>query len=400
LYTADRSLGYIITMSPTTLQPTPEHESASISRNTAAVLHVINGEHYSGAERVQDLLARHLHEFGYRVGFACLKLGKFEEMRQSQAAPLTNIPMRSRWDVSAAWKLVQLIRRDGYQAVHAHTPRSALLGRLAAKIAGVPFIYHVHSPTSCDSTRAVQNFVNQWIERISLWGVSRIITVSQSLQRHMTSAGYQVEKISVVPNGVPTPANILPRSAPEGTWILGTVALMRPRKGTEVLLQAVAILREQGHDVRIRAVGPFETAEYEQALKSEAQKLEITASIDWTGFTKDVNAELAQMDLFVLPSLFGEGLPMVVLEAMAAGVPVVGTQVEGVPEAIRDGIDGVLAQPSDPQDLARQISRVIEGEVSWDKLRENALQRQTERFSARSMAQGVAEAYDRVLPVC
>jgi glycosyltransferase involved in cell wall biosynthesis len=147
-------------------------------------------------------------------------------------------------------------------------------------------------------------------------------------------------------------------------------------------------------------VGPFETAEYEQALKSEAQYLEITDAIDWTGFTKDVNAELAQMDLFVLPSLFGEGLPMVVLEAMAAGVPVVGTQVEGVPEAIRDGIDGVLAQPSDPQDLARQIARVIEGEVSWDKLRENALQRQAERFSARSMAQGVAEAYDRVLPVC
>ena len=76
--------------------------------------------------------------------------------------------------------------------------------------------------------------------------------------------------------------------------------------------------------------------------------------ITWTGFTRDVLDELRQMDLFVLPSLFGEGLPMVVLEAMAAGVPVVATRVAGIPEAIRPGQDGVLVEPGDAEDLAER----------------------------------------------
>ena len=88
------------------------------------------------------------------------------------------------------------------------------------------------------------------------------------------------------------------------------------------------------------------------------KRLKLDDAIEWTGFTSDVRSQLARMDLFVLPSLFGEGLPMVVLEAMAAGVPIVGTRVEGVPEAIRDGEDGLLAEPSDPIDLARVLAGV------------------------------------------
>ena len=80
-------------------------------------------------------------------------------------------------------------------------------------------------------------------------------------------------------------------------------------------------------------------------------------------FPSDVPAELGAMDLLVLPSLFGEGLPMVVLEAMAAGVPVVATRVEGVPEAIGDGVNGVLAAAGHAADLARAIARVVRGEA-------------------------------------
>jgi glycosyltransferase involved in cell wall biosynthesis len=99
----------------------------------------------------------------------------------------------------------------------------------------------------------------------------------------------------------------------------------------------------------------------------------------------------------VLPSLFGEGLPMVVLEAMACGLPVVGTRVEGVPEAIGDGLSGLLAAPNDPADLARAISRIVSGELSWDDLSRRARARQVERFSDGSMAAGVAAVYREVL---
>jgi glycosyltransferase involved in cell wall biosynthesis len=104
------------------------------------------------------------------------------------------------------------------------------------------------------------------------------------------------------------------------------------------------------------------------------------------------------MDLFVLPSLFGEGLPMVVLESMAMGIPVIGTDVEGVPEAIRNGLEGRVARPGDPLDLAKSIASIIRGDDCWAAMRAAAIRRQNENFSDRAMAQGVAGVYDEVLP--
>jgi glycosyltransferase involved in cell wall biosynthesis len=149
--------------------------------------------------------------------------------------------------------------------------------------------------------------------------------------------------------------------------------------------------------VRLRAVGSYETPDYEIQIRHLADRLGLNGAIDWRGFSSDVNAELERMDLFVLPSLFGEGLPMVVLEAMAADVPVIATRVEGVPEAVRDGLDGLIAAPGDADDLARVIGQIIDGEADWQALRASAHRRQAEHFSDRSMADGVADVYRRVL---
>jgi glycosyltransferase involved in cell wall biosynthesis len=364
---------------------------------TRRALHVINGEHYSGAERVQDLLALDLGDQGFEVGFACLKPGKFDALRQARSAPLRTLKMRSRLDLRPAWQLSQWIRQDHYDLIHTHTPRAALIGRLASWLAGVPLVHHVHSPTGRDSTRPWQDAINARTENVSLTGVAAVIAVSRSLANYAAAQGIPRTRIHVVPNGVPVIGPLADRRLPSGTWTLGTVALFRPRKGLEVLLESVAHLRSAGHDVRLRAIGEFETPEYRQQIESQIARLGIASNIEWTGFTNDVPAELARLDLFVLPSLFGEGLPMVVLEAMASGVPVVGTRVEGVPEAIRDRIDGLLAQPNDAADLARAISQFVSGEVDWFACREHAHRRQAEFFSDESMARGVAEVYREVL---
>jgi glycosyltransferase involved in cell wall biosynthesis len=358
------------------------------------ILHLINGEHYSGAERVQDLLAERLPELGFDVGFVCLKPDRFPEVRRSRS-PLYAIPMRSRFDLRGIGGLCRIIRDEGYQILHAHTPRTLLAARLAAAITARPVVYHVHSPTARDSTRSLQNRLNAASERLCLRGKTRLIAVSSSLGETMRSLGYG-ERVEVVPNGVPQ-VDAPPREKPQGEWTLGTVALFRPRKGTEVLLDALAQLRRAGRPVRLRAVGPFETVEYEKLLKDRVRELAIEDAVDWVGFTRDVNAELQRFDLFVLPSLFGEGLPMVVLEAMAAGVPVAATRVEGVPEAVRDGLDGVLAAPGKADDLARSIARVLSGELDWTTLRQSALRRHADKFSDASMARGVAEVYRRTL---
>ncbi len=338
------------------------------SRGTR-VLHLINGEHYSGAERVQDLLAARLPEFGFEVGFACVKPGCFDQMRKSRHVPLVQLPMQSRFDVRPVAAVVRLLRSEGYTLLHTHSPRAALIGRAAAAAAGVPMIHHLHSPTSHDTTHRWRDRFNALAERASLTGIAAVVAVSRSLGAYARARGIDPRRIAVVPNGVPTCGPLPPRSTPSGTWTLGTVALYRPRKGLEVLLDALAHLKSQGHRVRLRAVGPFEAADYEAKIMAQVNRLGLREDIEWRGFQRDVNRELAAMDLFVLPSLFGEGLPMVLLEAMAAGVPVVGTRVEGVPEAIRCGQDGLITTPGDAAELARAIGRLIHGVIDWSSLR-------------------------------
>lgn len=369
----------------------------ALATQTVPVLHVINGEHYAGAERVQDLLAGNLGQFGYRAGLACLKRGQFAQMRQFHDAPLYDVAMGGRFDLSAAWRVARIVREEGYRLIHSHTARSALVASAASLITGVPMVHHVHSPAGCDTTHPWRNRINAATERLALRRASALIAVSESLGRHVAAAGFSAEKLKVVPNGVAGRAAVPARDPRQTSWTLGAVALFRPRKGLEVLLDALAALRRQGAEVRLRAVGGFETPEYETQIKRLAGDLGVGPFVDWVGFTRDVDSQLAQMDLFVLPSLFGEGLPMVVLEAMSAGLPVIATRVEGVPEAIRDGSEGLLVPAGDAAGLAGAVARFMDGQIDWAACGSRARRRHSERFSDVEMAAGVARVYDRVL---
>jgi len=383
---------------PVVVPQTPIDAPASQPTAMQRVLHVINGEHYSGAERVQDLLAQELPQFGFEVGFACVKPDRFPEVRQTKEAQLYETPMRGRFDLDCVRRLAKLIRTENYALVHAHTPRSVLVGSLAAKWADVPFVYHVHSPTARDSTRRLQNYLNAKLEHWSIRHAARLIAVSPSLKQWMQQQGFAAEKVTYVPNGVPA-IDVQPRECPTGSWTLGMAALFRPRKGIEVLLEALAALRSRNIDITLRAVGPFETPDYEYEVKTLVERLGVGDAIEWTGFTEDIAAELRQIDLFVLPSLFGEGLPMVVLEAMAAGLPVVASHVEGVPEAIRHREEGLLVEPNSVSQLALAIEAIVTAsdDLDYSALSSNAQQRHANYFSARAMAANVAEVYRAVL---
>jgi glycosyltransferase involved in cell wall biosynthesis len=360
-------------------------------------LHLVNGEHYSGAERVQDLLARQLPRFGCEVGFACVKPERFPNARETKTAPLVEMPMHGRFDFRIVKQLEKLCRDEDYDLIHAHTPRTALVGRLAARRAGVPFVYHVHSPAGRDSTRRVFNWVNLAAEWAAVRSADRLITVSPSLRDYMIARRIPAERITCVPNGVPISSFTAERRPPTGTWTLGAVALFRPRKGIEVLLEALAMLRSRNVNVRLRAVGGFETNIYKAEILGLAERLDVADAIDWIGFTRNVNRELAKIHLFVLPSLFGEGLPMVVLEAMAAGLPVVASHVEGVPAAVMHRETGLLVEPGSVSQLARSIEEIIGSEVDYCELTRGARKRHAEYFSDTRMAEGVADVYRQVL---
>lgn len=360
------------------------------------VLHIINGEYYAGIERILDLLVKYLPENGFEVGFACLKPDQFVGARQAQKAPLYKFSMHTKLDLRPVTAIAQLVRTQGYRLVHTHTARSAMIGRLVSAWTGVPMVHHFHSPTALDTTHLWRNRLNVLTERFSLMGVARAIANSESLGNYAQQAGIPQGRICIVPNGVLT--HPLPeRQPPKSRWTLGTVALFRPRKGIEVLLNAIALLKQQGIPVQLRAVGGFENPDYQAQIYARVADLNLQDDIDWRGFQKDVNAELAQMDLFILPSLFGEALPMSILEAMAMGVPVVGTQIPGITEAVRDGVDGLIAEPGNPHSLAEKIARIVRGEADWQAMRSSVHQRQINQFSAQRMTKEVAEVYQQVL---
>jgi glycosyltransferase involved in cell wall biosynthesis len=305
--------------------------------------------------------------------------------------------MSSRFDISCGFKIAKIVRQNNYKIIHSHTPRAAMVARIASFLAGIPMVHHVHSPTARDTESNLRNSINSIIEKVSLTGVKYLIPVSMSLSAYLQQLGYSYRRIKPVFNGVPTPGPLPKRKKPDNMLVLGTIALFRPRKGIEILLEAMAQLRKQDISIRLIAVGPFETSDYQASIHALCDKLAINELIEWTGFCKNVNKELSHMDVFILPSIFGEGMPMVILESMAMGVPVIASDVEGIPEVIKSGVTGIIVSPNNPTALAKAIADLYNNKYDWELIRNKAYELQTSEFSDNSMASGVAKIYEIVL---
>lgn len=379
------------------LFPPPEIRMEGGTR-VGKVLHVINGEHFSGAERVQQLLGFNLGRFGVESEFVCLKPKRFPQLSELDARRVALMPMRGRMDLGIVRKLTRKVLDGGFDLLHAHTPRTALITSAVAMRTGLPWCYHVHSPAERDSTRPVLNWINYWIEKLSLRNCDRLLTVSESLKQVMLRQGAKEEKIRVVPNGVPAiePIDSLARGN-ASRWRLGLIALMRPRKGIEIALKAMDVLNRMQQPVELELIGSFETEAYQHHILQQIREMGLQDRVVWSGFTRDVPAALRRLDALLLPSLFGEGMPMVVLEALAAAVPVVATRVEGTPEVIRDCVEGVLAEPGNPDSLVDRIQYLTSDRQRWQQMSRAALHRHRTRFTDLAMAENAAKVYAEML---
>lgn len=361
------------------------------------VLHIINGEHYSGGERVQDILGLTLPDYGYDVGFVCLKPDLFPKVYRSKNSPIYELPMKHRADISPLKAIRDIIRSENYQLLHSHMPRTAPLTRLASVLEHVPMVHHIHCPTLFDSPNMVKNVVSATLERISLIGASAIIPCSEGMKDYARNVLVSEKTLRVVLNGIPQLGPLINRSHSDDIWTFGMVALYRPRKGLEYLLSALKILKEKNFQFKFRAIGDFMSEGYRVEILNLVQQLEIEDLIDWVGFKEDVPQELMKLDFFVLPSIGGEGLPIAILEAMAAGMPIITTSIPGNKEIIRHGLDGYLCDPKSTDSLALNMAKMMADEENWKTMRTKAFHRQRDHFSDKSMASGVANIYSEIL---
>jgi glycosyltransferase involved in cell wall biosynthesis len=305
--------------------------------------------------------------------------------------------MRGRLDLRPAWRLAKFICREKFDLIHTHTPRAALVGRFAATLAGVPMVHHVHGHTAIETGNGYRSWLSAKVERFSLSRAAAVIAVSASAAQYIHTWGVSERKIHLIPNGVPGRKELPARRLPRSTWTLSSLAMFRPRKGLEVLLQAMAMLHHRGLPVQLRVIGGFESSRYQEQILRLVDELAITRLVEWRGFRQDIDAELDAVDFMILPSVLPEGMPMAVLEAMAAGVPPIGSRVEGIADVIHHGQDGLLVEPGNAEALANAVTSVIEGDMSWQELAENAVKTHAARHSDRVMAATVAEVYRRVL---
>jgi glycosyltransferase involved in cell wall biosynthesis len=291
--------------------------------------------------------------------------------------------------------LVQHIRRERAAVFHAHLtwPLACRMGLLGAALARVPAVVataqlFVDLPPSGWTTMQ---------HRLVSTCVDRYLAVSRQVATQLRERfGVRADKITQVPNAVALdrfPRAVSPAAArpadPAVPHTVLTVARLDPQKGLHDLVAAAALVPE----ARVMVVGE---GPERPALETEIARLGRGARFHLLGFRSDVPDLLAASDLFVLPSLF-EGLPLSILEAMAAGKPVVATAIGGNDEAVVDGATGLLVPPGDPRALADAIRALLRDPERRRRLGEAGRRRAEAEFSAPEMVRRVAAVYDELL---
>ena len=355
----------------------------------------MNGEQYAGIERVVDILIGASSLFGYRARLALLKSRKMVEHMVSKTDVHT-FDMRSRFDLLAYRRVAALARDHGCSMLHSHTVRSALIAAPAARLADIPWIHHVHSPALKDSSHWGRNCINFVAEWALIRRADHVITVSAELAEYVTTYyGVLPSRIRLARNGVRQLARqwLVNANGRKTVCVLGA---FRPRKGIEVLISAADLLKERFSQLSFRLVGPFSEDSYEFDIRRQVSLHGLSDRIEFVGFTRDTQKELQSCDVFAFPSLYGEGMPMAVLEAMAAGCAIVGTHTPGVTELLENGA-GLLVEPGDARALADAIALYLENPHLAERSRVLARQRQCEQFDEMKMCRSVYEVYDRAM---
>jgi len=175
--------------------------------------------------------------------------------------------------------------------------------------------------------------------------------------------------------------------------VIGTAAVLEERKGHRFLLEAAALLKRRGHRLKYRFAGDGSERERLQQIVLE---LGLREDVEMIGFVSDIPAFLSTIDIFVLPSVY-EGLGVAILEAMAAGKPVVATRVGGIPELVSDAATGLLVPPMNPQALTEAISKLLSQPGLAQQMGEKGRGRVRKDFTVEQMAKKNEDFYYELL---
>jgi glycosyltransferase involved in cell wall biosynthesis len=302
-------------------------------------------------------------------------------------------------DIKAFFTLYKLIKVGNFDIVHTHTSKAGIVGRWAAKCAGVKRIIHTpHGHVFYGYFGPLKTSLFILIERITALITDNIITLTdRGKQEHIDlkiAAGHKFvtiySGIDVHVEAADTGEELKNKlSIPQDRIVFGSVARLEPIKGVSYLIEAMAEVVKKHPQTHLVLVGD---GKERGALKQQVNTLDLGAHVTFTGFQKNVNAYLQIMDVFVLASL-NEGMGRVFLEAMVFGKPVIGTRVGGVPEIIQDGQNGFCVESKNPQALSHAMLQLIENPALREQIGSRGKIMAGEKFSLEKMVSDIEHLY-------
>ena len=336
------------------MNPKPTHEPIRVA-------HLLDARHFGGAEEIARRLIRAAPASGVEARAYILSEGRLAAVLREQGLPVQVFGSSGRLDLRMIGPLCAAARRDGVQIIQAHTSRTHLIARIVSRRLGIKNITTIHSPIALDENHGTTRHpLRARIERLGRPWTDLIVTVSrEERDRLIAEEHVPPARIAWIPNGADPVAVDRPAARarleaelarcgmPTAGLRLVMIAQMRPRKGPDILLEAFARLR-QSHPGTLLMIGDDSFTDgvgYLQSLKDQAARLGIAADVLFTGFMPDPWTLAAGADALVLPSRFGEGLPLVLLEAMNHALPIFTSDTTGNRELVH------IATPGNPQAL-------------------------------------------------
>ena len=310
-----------------------------------------------------------------------------------------------RKDLIAFWKLYRLIKKEKPDIVHTHLAKAGTLGRIAAKLAGAPLTVHTfHGNLFHEYFDSIKSKLILNLERLLMRVSTRIIAISHSQEKELLE--YRIgdpRKISCIPLGIELEP-FLTSEDNRGIFrgelnldneipLIGVVARLVPIKGHIYFLKAAKIVSEGFPEARFIVIG---NGELREELENLASDLGIKKRVIFCGFRNDLVNIYADLDIVVLSSL-NEGLPVSIIEALAAKKPVVATDVGGVKELVEDKVTGVLVPKQNPQRLAQGIIYLLKNPQKALRFGENGRKKVYPAFDYTRLVSDIEGLYENLL---